>query len=195
MFPICIDCSKVGRAEQEALGDGNAGHDFVRKLREKSVSATKQDSLFKGKLKSIRVAHCDVGRCLVAKKPIRRSKAVGHVQGKVIKNSKYGSEYCIDLGNGTSLEPAAPFRYLNHACEPNCELVLWRVPWKTGEASREVWLHTLRRIEEGEELTIDYAWPATAAIPCQCNSANCREWVVAEEELPLVKRRRKKKPR
>ena len=121
--------------------------------------------------------------------------AVGRVTGKVIQNSDYGSEYCIDLSNGTALEPAAPFKYLNHSCEPNCELVLWRVPWDTGEVTLEVWLHTLRRVRADEELTIDYAWPATAAIPCQCNSANCREWVVAAEELPLVKRRRARAPK
>jgi uncharacterized protein len=159
------------------------------------VNATKQEALFKGKLESIRVARCAVGRCLVAAKAIKAEAAVGQVRGKIIKNSEYGSSYCIDLSNGTALEPAAPFRYLNHSCEPNCELILWRVPWKTGELTLEVWLHTLRRIAADEELTIDYAWSANAAIPCQCNSANCREWIVAEEELPLLKRRRKRMPK
>jgi uncharacterized protein len=159
------------------------------------VSATKQESLFKGKLKSIRVADCAVGRCLVATDTIRAETAVGRVRGKVIKSSEYGSEYCIDLGDGTSLEPAAPFKYLNHSCEPNCELILWRVPWNTGEVTLEVWLHTLRRIGAGEELTIDYAWPASAAIPCQCNAANCRQWIVDIEELPLLRRRGKRSPR
>jgi hypothetical protein len=159
------------------------------------VSATKTNSLFKGKLKSIRVANCAVGRCLLATAPIRKNTAVGQVRGKVIKSSEYGSEYCIDLSDGTSLEPTAPFRYLNHACEPNCELVLWRVPWNTGEVTHEIWLHTLRRITDGEELTIDYAWPASAAIPCQCNSANCRQWIVDVMELPLLQRKLKRRPK
>jgi hypothetical protein len=141
------------------------------------------------------VANCAVGRCLLATEALRAEVAVGQVRGKVIKNSDYGSEYCIDLSNDTALEPAAPFRYLNHSCEPNCELILWRVPWSTGEVTLEIWLHTLQRIAKGEELTIDYAWSASAAIPCQCNSANCREWIVAEEELPLLKRRRRRIPK
>jgi len=29
--------------------------------------------------------------------------------------------YCMDIGNGRVLEPHAPFRYVNHSCEPNCE--------------------------------------------------------------------------
>jgi hypothetical protein len=44
----------------------------------------------------------------------------------------------------------------------------------------------LRTIEPGEELTIDYAWPAEAAIPCACGAAGCRCWIVAAEELRVV---------
>jgi hypothetical protein len=122
---------------------------------------------------------------------IRARTPVGRVKGKVIPDGDYSSEYCIDLSNGTVLEPAAPFKFLNHACEPNCELVLWKVPHPVNDTyTLEVWLHTLRRIKPDEELTIDYAWPASVAIPCLCNSANCRNWIVAAEELPLVKKRR-----
>lgn len=161
------------------------------------VSVTKQrkDSLFVGKLDSIGVAKCAVGRCVVATKTIRAKAPVGRVTGKVIQDAEYGSSYCMDLSDGTTLEPAAPFRFLNHACEPNCELVLWKVP-KTGKKySLEIWVHTLRRINEGEELTIDYGWTADMAIPCQCDSPNCREWVVAEEELHLIKKRRRRTPK
>ena len=28
----------------------------------------------------------------------------------------------MDLGENQSLEPDAPYRYVNHSCEPNCEL-------------------------------------------------------------------------
>lgn len=159
------------------------------------MRTAKQEPLFKGKPTSFRVAKCAVGRCLLAKETIRANTAVGRIRGRVISSSDYGSEYCIDLSDGTSLEPAAPFRYLNHACEPNCELILWRVPWNTGEVTHEVWLHTLRRIIAGEELTIDYAWPATAAIPCQCNSENCRQWIVDVAELSLLQQRGQRPPK
>jgi hypothetical protein len=45
------------------------------------------------------------------------------VSGWVISDPNYGSDYCIDAGDGKVLEPAAPFCYLNHACEPNCQLM------------------------------------------------------------------------
>jgi hypothetical protein len=44
-------------------------------------------------------------------------------------------------------------------------------------------VETLRSIVAGEELTIDYGWPAEQAIPCGCGAEDCRGWVVAEEEL------------
>jgi uncharacterized protein len=161
------------------------------------VSVTKQrapkqkaEPLFEGKLKSIRVAKWSVGQCLTATDALRARTAIGRVKGKVIRDGDYSSEYCIDLSNGTVLEPAAPFKFLNHACEPNCELILWKVPQDDDTYTLEIWLHTLRKIKPDEELTIDYAWPASVAIPCLCNSENCRNWIVAAEELPLIKKRR-----
>jgi hypothetical protein len=54
-----------------------------------------------------------------------------------------------------------------------------------------VWLVALRVIQPGEELTIDYAWEAEAAIPCGCGSANCRGWIVDEAELDDVLNRQR----
>ena len=45
---------------------------------------------------------------------------------------------------------------------------------------------SLRDIEVQEQLTIDYGWPAEAAIECKCGSEQCRGWVVAESELYLI---------
>jgi hypothetical protein len=55
-----------------------------------------------------------------------------------------------------------------------------------------VWLQTLRPIATGEELTIDYCWPASSAIPCACPTSKCRGWIVNHEELerPLATRDR-----
>jgi len=43
-------------------------------------------------------------------------------------------------------------------------------------------------IKQGDELTIDYAWSADAAIPCGCGSKNCRGYVVSEKELSKLKK-------
>jgi SET domain-containing protein len=64
-------------------------------------------------------------------------------------------------------------RFVNHACEPNCESVI--------EDAR-VFIEALRTIEPGEELTYDYQIQREADDPadvdeifaCACGFANCR---------------------
>ena len=48
---------------------------------------------------------------------------IARVSGRVIDDPDYGSDYCIDAGGSKVLEPEPPFCYLNHACEPNCQLM------------------------------------------------------------------------
>jgi SET domain-containing protein len=89
----------------------------------------------------------------------------------------------MDLGGPYSLEPGEPYRFLNHSCDPNCELLLIDVEDEDGRLLLpEIWLSALRDIEPGEELTIDYGWPAEQGIRCTCGSANCRGWIAAETE-------------
>ena len=47
-----------------------------------------------------------------------------------------------------------------------------------------LWLQALTPIEPGEELTMDYAWPADAVIRCGCGAPACRGWIASQEELP-----------
>jgi hypothetical protein len=54
---------------------------------------------------------------------IPKGTPIARVAGQVIRDPNYGSDYCIDAGDGKVLEPAPPFCYLNHACEPNCQLM------------------------------------------------------------------------
>lgn len=105
------------------------------------------------------------------------------VTGEVIDDEHYSSSYCIDLGDTFSLEPGEPFRYLNHSCEPNCCLVYL----EEDEPPAEIWLETIRPIAAGDQLTIDYAWPANAAIPCGCGARRCRGWIVDPAELKQLK--------
>ena len=50
----------------------------------------------------------------------------------------------------------------------------------------EIWIEAIAEINPGDQLTIDYGWPADSAIPCRCGAINCRGWIVAEEELELM---------
>jgi SET domain-containing protein len=64
-------------------------------------------------------------------------------------------------------------RFVNHACEPNCESVI---------ENRRVFIDALRTIEPGEELTYDYQITREpddppdidAIFACRCGSACCR---------------------
>jgi hypothetical protein len=136
---------------------------------------TAYDTLF-------RVAPARYGDGLFAARRFRAGRTIAAVAGEVIDDPDYGSDYCIDLGRGRVLEPNPPFAYLNHSCAPNCQLATVA---RRGRAPR-VLLDALRTIEPGEQLTIDYAWPASSAIRCLCGAPNCRGWIVDAEERHWV---------
>jgi hypothetical protein len=104
------------------------------------------------------------------------------VSGDVLFDVAEASEYSIDLSDGRLLEPAEPFCYLNHSCEPTCELINY-TPDDADAYEHEVVVRALRTLQPGQELTIDYAWSAEAAIKCGCQSARCRGWIVSAEQL------------
>lgn len=129
------------------------------------------------------VATTSIGRGVFARRRLSAGLVVGEIRGQVLDAHPEDAQYCMELGSGRILEPTAPFRFLNHSCDPNCELFYWEDD--PGQEDR-LWLQTIRSIDAGEELLIDYCWPADAAIPCQCGATNCRGWVVDPEELHLV---------
>ena len=131
---------------------------------------------------AIRVGPSRHGLGVFALQAFSSGDFVGPIEGEVVDDPEYGSDYGIELGERT-LEPAAPFRFLNHSCQPNCELIICDEDDDDPVLGRlSVWLGVLGEIAADEPLTIDYAWPADAAIPCQCGTAACRGWIVAEEQ-------------
>lgn len=131
----------------------------------------------------VRVATTHVGKGVFAKRRMAAQRVVGEIHGHILEKHPEDAEYCMELGSGRILEPVAPFRYLNHSCDPNCEIFYWDDDPRQED---RLWLQTIQPIDAGEELLIDYCWPADAAIVCQCNAPNCRGWVVDPEELHLV---------
>ena len=129
----------------------------------------------------------NVGKGLFARKLFRKRQAIGHMKGRLITGDDYDPDYVVDMGELGVLEPQAPFRYLNHSCEPNCELLEWQ---SKAEPYPQIWVHALRTVRPTEQLTIDYGWPAESAIPCLCGSPSCRGWVVDQAELDRVRRRK-----
>ncbi len=128
----------------------------------------------------VRVAMAEFGYGVFALKSFQPEETVGRIAGETLDDPDHQSDYCIELDDGLSLEPYAPFRFLNHSCDPNCCLV--QVDPEDERDGPEIRVETLRVIRPGEQLTIDYAWPAEAAIPCGCHSQRCRGWIVAEEQ-------------
>jgi hypothetical protein len=112
---------------------------------------------------------------------------IGPIEGTLMEDPDYESDYCMELGKDHALEPDAPFRFVNHSCHPNCSLVEIEIEYEDGTAGpSELWLEAEAEIEPGDEMTIDYAWPARSAIPCHCGSPDCRGWIVAAKELDDV---------
>ena len=74
---------------------------------------------------AIRVGPARHGLGVFAERAIVEDEIIGEVTGTIVHQTGYGSEYCIDLDPGRALEPDAPFRYVNHSCDPNCEIFSW----------------------------------------------------------------------
>ena len=142
----------------------------------------------------VRVGKVPFGKGVFARHDIPNGTVVGQVRGRVIDDPNYGTTYCIDLGGTLSLEPQAPFRFLNHCCEPNSLLCIQEAEYPDGTpAPSKVTIETIADIAKGEQLTIDYKWAAYGAIKCLCGSEKCRGWIVAEEELPKLLKSKKRK--
>jgi uncharacterized protein len=127
-----------------------------------------------------------MGRGVFATKKFRKNQVIGRMHGTVIPGDDYDPNYVVDLGKWGVLDPHAPFRYMNHCCSPNAALIEYES--ETPKTAPTMWVEALRTIQLGEQICIDYSWPAEAAIPCLCGAANCRGWVVSEADAKKLKR-------
>ena len=137
--------------------------------------------------RGVRVAKTHVGRGVFATRTFPQDAIIGEITGELIEDPDYESDYCLWLGDDWHLEPEAPFRFLNHHCEANCDFDCFEEEDDEGNIVEKVYVFATRRISKGEELSLDYGWPADAAIPCQCGADSCRGWIVCESELPLLR--------
>ena len=133
----------------------------------------------------IRVAETSVGKGVFARRRLQENILLSEIHGKVLNDYPEDSSYCMALPSGKLLEPTAPLRFLNHSCDPNCEIFYWDDEDITLQEDR-LWLQIIRPIIPGEQLLIDYCWPADAAIRCQCGVPTCRGWIVDPDEYHLL---------
>lgn len=67
-----------------------------------------------------------------------------------------------------------PARFINHSCDPNCE---------SENDDPHIWIHAVRDIKAGEELTYNYGFDIEEYkdYPCNCGSSKCVGYMVAAE--------------
>lgn len=136
----------------------------------------------------VSVAPSFAGSGVYSKQEFKRGDVIGEVRGRIVAGP--GDQYAIGLDDHHTLDPVAPFRFLNHSCSPNA--YFFTDDRKRGKHHR-MFVGVLRRIRPGEELTIAYGWGAADAVPCLCGTKKCLGWIVDPKELHLVEQA--KKPR
>ena len=112
--------------------------------------------------------------------------------------------YCLAIDNKMMIDAhraGSECRFVNHACEPNCEMEKWTV----GGLSRMA-LFSLRDILPGEEICYDYNFSlfnTNEGQECKCGAKTCRgviggrgkDYLITIEDAELtVKAKAKPKP-
>lgn len=133
------------------------------------------------KKSKVSVAPSFAGSGVFAASEFKRGEVVGEVFGRVVAGP--GDCYAIELDDHHTLDPDAPFRFLNHSCSPNAEF--FTDHRKRGGHYR-MFVAARRKIRVGEELTIAYGWSATDAVRCLCGTKKCLGWIVDPKQLHLV---------
>ena len=133
------------------------------------------------------------GRGVFAAKAFRKGERVIEYTGRRILWSSVPDElddprmYYFGIGDGKwVIDPSIDgneARWINHSCDPNCEIRETR--------DGRILIHAIRSIKPGEELSYDYHLetdpdvPRTKAIeqecPCYCGSERCRGTLLAEK--------------
>lgn len=144
--------------------------------------------------RTVKVLESPNGKGVYAQKAIKKDDVIGKVQGIITTDDEIDPHYLMELDNDKLLIPKGTFRYLNHSCNPNCELFCWEDEELDPETdTRPLYVSALKSIAKGKQLTIDYSWPADFAIPCNCKSKKCRGWIVDPNELKKLKKLNKAK--
>lgn len=134
------------------------------------------------------------GRGVYALEPIREGTRILEYVGELIskdESEKRGvaqhkravkdgdaAVYIFNVSRKYDIDGDVPWntaRLINHSCEPNCEAL---------QTGRRIYIHALRDIEEGEELTFDYGFDVECYEdhPCSCGTASCVGYIVSREQ-------------
>ncbi|CAL9691667.1 unnamed protein product [Knipowitschia caucasica] len=87
----------------------------------------------------------------------------------------HSGNYCLNLDSGMVIDSyrmGNEARFINHSCEPNCEMQKWSV-----NGVYRIGLFALKDISSGTELTYDYnfhSFNTEEQQACMCGSESCR---------------------
>jgi hypothetical protein len=86
----------------------------------------------------------------------------------------YPKSKCAFVGNNVWIDDETVLNYVNHSCSPNASLDI---------SNKQPKLVSLRRINKGEEITVDYNKTEKGGkrVPCTCGSKNCRGYFLRIE--------------
>jgi SET domain-containing protein len=109
------------------------------------------------------------GLGLFALKHIPARKKIIEYIGPIVTNAEVeetGGKYFFELDEERSIDGSSRkniARYINHSCEPNA---------KGFTNGKKIWIWSLRAIQAGEEITIDYGqdYMDTHIKRCKCES-------------------------
>lgn len=93
--------------------------------------------------------------------------------------------YIFTLNKRWDIDGNVPWntaRLINHSCDPNCEA------WVEG---RKIFIHSLKDIRAGQELTFDYGFDIECYEdhPCRCGSDQCIGFIVSREQWDQLRER------
>ena len=121
------------------------------------------------------------GRGLFVTKQIPKGGVISRLKGVIcVKKNRTVEDALanpdwVGIAKNRWIDPVPPYKYINHSCEPSAGI------------KGTVTLVALRRLEVGDEVTIDYStieadpnWHMT----CGCGSKHCRKIIRSVEFLP-----------
>lgn len=131
----------------------------------------------------IQIRESRIGMGAFAARPIKTGEVVLKEWGSV---GRERTRHSIQVDDDIHVTTET-IKYFNHSCEPNCGLLNRR-----GVAILEV--HSLRGIESGEELTLDYATfecrdLVLETVRCLCDMQSCRQRITGYADLPVDRRK------
>lgn len=74
-------------------------------------------------------------------------------------------------------------RFINHSCDPNCELQLWQV-----DGRMRIGIVTIREVQPNEPLSYDYQFDTSEeeSFKCYCKTKTCRGTMAPKRKIGQV---------